>query len=60
MPRGTTLLVNNWAIQNNAEPYPKSVVFRPERFNVGEVEGLAGHGPGDADGGADFGVFDSI
>ncbi|KAA0060937.1 hypothetical protein IC582_006631 [Cucumis melo] len=39
VPRGTMLLVNNWAIQNDGDSWPDPAEFRPERFqDVGEVE----------------------
>lgn len=39
VPRGTMLLINNWAIQNDAGSWPDPAEFRPERFQAtGEVE----------------------
>lgn len=39
MPRGTMLLVNNWAIQNDSDSWPDPAEFKPERFqDAGEVE----------------------
>ncbi|XP_038884245.1 cytochrome P450 81Q32-like [Benincasa hispida] len=40
VPRGTMLLINNWAIQNDPESWPDPSEFRPDRFQAGEVEEL--------------------
>ncbi|KAH7845503.1 hypothetical protein Vadar_002945 [Vaccinium darrowii] len=40
IPRGTMLMVNTWAIQNDPELWPEPTKFKPERWGDGDVDGF--------------------
>jgi len=40
IPRGTMLMVNTWAIQNDPELWPEPTKFKPERWGDRDVDGF--------------------